>query len=117
LPEKDVIHWIECNGRWGGVSIPMTAATALVGPDIAGFAVVQETLRHTRLTTQELSGRLADLLFPRNGHLEGLVFLSPAALDTGTSVNMLALSKSQADSENFVAKAMSRLNSVTSPEP
>ena len=27
------LHWIECNGRWGGVSIPMTAARNLPGID------------------------------------------------------------------------------------
>jgi len=35
-PEQATIHWIECNARWGGVSIPMTAARRLLGSRIDG---------------------------------------------------------------------------------
>src|SRR5690606_17302709 len=30
-PHGATPHWIECNGRWGGMSIPMTLANRLVG--------------------------------------------------------------------------------------
>jgi Pre ATP-grasp domain len=30
-PASWQLHWIECNGRWGGTSIPMTLANRLVG--------------------------------------------------------------------------------------
>jgi len=36
------LHWVECNGRWGAVSIPMTLANRLVGDlNRAPFVVIQ----------------------------------------------------------------------------
>jgi hypothetical protein len=29
--DRAALHWIECNGRWGGVSLPVTLATRLFG--------------------------------------------------------------------------------------
>ena len=42
--DSAVLHWIECNGRWGGVSIPMTIVNRLTGGGAkAKFVVVQDT--------------------------------------------------------------------------
>ena len=39
------LHWIECNGRWGGVSIPMTLANRLTGDWARHPANCQTTTR------------------------------------------------------------------------
>lgn len=49
-------HWIECNGRWGGVSIPMTAAIRLkhgIAPD--GLVFLQAAIGARSLSMLELS--------------------------------------------------------------
>ncbi len=87
------LHWIECNGRWGGTSIPMTLANRLVG-DWArrSFMIVQRT----DLTgpARDLSGALnslGSLLFGRTTTDTGVVLLTPGGLEQGTGLHFLLL--------------------------
>ena len=85
------IHWVECNGRWGGTSIPMTLVNRLVGDwmdfpmtvlgglDTAGDGRFEAILNRTR-----------DQLFSLD-RLEGLVFLSPGPDETGRGQDFMAL--------------------------
>ena len=72
------LHWIECNGRWGGVSIPMTAARNLPGrDDFAELLVVQRVLRDS--TIAGFDAFLDDITpwtYSRDKG-EGAVFLEP----------------------------------------
>jgi len=46
------LHWIECNGRWGGVSIPMTTARTLPGiGNSTELLLVQRALRDRNIAS------------------------------------------------------------------
>ncbi|MGP1354364.1 MAG: hypothetical protein ACTS1Z_13670 [Parasphingopyxis sp.] len=73
------IHWIESNGRWGGVSIPMTVAHRL-GLDLSeqSLVVVQQALRqNSDMEFADILDRTAPHLFSADRKGSGLVFLEP----------------------------------------
>ena len=72
------LHWIECNGRWGGVSIPMTAARNLPGiGNSAELLIVQRVFRESNIDdfATLLDGISIWTYSPEHG--EGAVFLEP----------------------------------------
>jgi hypothetical protein len=74
---KAAIHWIECNARWGGVSIPMTVSNRI---DASGSALVilqRRYERAARIETETMLRQLRDVLFRQSGGREGVVLLSP----------------------------------------
>lgn len=112
----ETIHWIECNGRWGGVSIPMTATRQLLGDALWGplgslpaIAILQEKLRVPGMNCDALRQRLSDLLFQQGRDPSGLVIMSPPEHPTGVSVNLLAIAETQIDAVGMLAEAMRRL--------
>jgi len=105
------IHWIECNGRWGGVSIPMTLAKTLnegTLPD--GFLVVQEE-RHDfpEAKTAECLTLLDDLLFRKGQQEEGLIMTAPPTGSGSFAVNLLALADTASQAGFLIEKALARL--------
>ena len=109
----EIIHWIECNGRWGGVSIPMTAAEQILGePVVPTLLVVQEKLPDRRLTTPGMIKLLKDLLFQQGHTKSGLIIMSPPESENGTFVNLLAVGESQNRADNYIAEAMKRIELV-----
>lgn len=106
------IHWIECNGRWGGVSIPMTAvAQSNSLRAFPGLVIIQELLPDTTLTTAEMLKRLEGLLFCHSRPSDGIILLSPPTAASGAVVNFMALSTSQAAAQQLGDQAMRRLRS------
>lgn len=106
-----VIHWIECNGRWGGVSIPMTAACQLTGRQCApALAILQDHLPNRDLKINGLLQRLKGLLLSREDPLQGLVILSPPDHPNGALVNLLAIGKIQAEADDMLRLAVDRLS-------
>ncbi|MBR9651500.1 hypothetical protein [Thalassovita aquimarina] len=93
--ETAALHWIECNGRWGGVSVPMTLLNRLFGEEgppsyaimhnfgqgggVAGFADGLEVL--------------GDLIW-RPGRDTGIIFNTPSGFEAGTSFHFVALASS-----------------------
>jgi hypothetical protein len=72
------LHWIECNGRWGGVSIPMTLATRM-GVDLQAhnLVIVQRPVAGLALPAFDaLIDQLGSSLY-RPGAKEGVVFTEP----------------------------------------
>ncbi|SNR74712.1 hypothetical protein SAMN06265370_12028 [Puniceibacterium sediminis] len=106
----DNIHWIECNGRWGGVSIPMAAADTLCANQPApAISVMQELRPGRQMQTKELLRRLGDLLF-RVGHDKtGIVVMSPPEHDNGAHINLLSLAQTQLLSDELLNEAMRRI--------
>ena len=104
----DMIHWIECNGRWGGVSIPMLAAAQRL-PDLPAIAIVQEVLPGAVLTTEHLRRHLADLLFQVDQNEGGIVIISPCESARDISVNLMAIADTQDAADEVLAIAMRRL--------
>lgn len=111
---RDKIHWIECNGRWGGVSIPMTAAVGLGNlQSLKGLLIVQEELNGKRIGTNELLNRLDDLLYRHASPSNGIILLSPPPARQGTLVNYMVVADTQAAAQTLGDQAMKRLMSST----
>jgi hypothetical protein len=103
------LRWIECNGRWGGVSIPLSTALRLGGggPELA---VVQTSdFSHRAMTTDEATGILNGLLHTGNPDDEGVVLLSPAVLLRGEGIHLMALSGSPASARSIAEEASKRI--------
>ena len=92
------LHWVECNGRWGGVSIPMTLANRLVGNwRRRPFVVVDR--RGLRALPRGLDSVLAQMnseLFVPGTHPTGVVVLSPGRLEAGSGFEIMVLGQTGA---------------------
>jgi len=90
--DSAALHWIECNGRWGGVSIPLTIANRLNrGPVNAQFVVVQRDVDHRPPRRFADALRALDgLLFKPGAQSDGIIVLSPAEIETGRGMLMMA---------------------------
>ncbi len=108
-PASAAIHWVECNGRWGGASIPMTAAERLVGDWRRQPFAVRSLERPTpRIAAEDALDRLGELLL-RPGGSEGVVLLSPTALETGRGLDLMALAGSGHRAARIADRARDRL--------
>ena len=97
--ESAQIHWVECNGRWGGTSIPMTLANRLVG-DWARvpIAVVERSEDHApKWPFEEFSRDMEEHLFRQGGSAAGAVVLSPSRIEAGQGYELLVLGKDPDD--------------------
>jgi hypothetical protein len=72
------LHWIECNGRWGGVSVPMTLLNRLIGDwQSRSFVIVHQSgLRMPARSFADVVDRLNDRLFRHGGEPRGILFLT-----------------------------------------
>jgi hypothetical protein len=109
--DRAEIHWIECNGRWGGVSIPITVANRLVG-DWAkkSIIIVQRTrLQMPPRSLEAVLERLKGYLFsPANSH-EGVVLLAPARLIDGSGLNVMVIADTRSSAEGYLEAVMGLL--------
>lgn len=93
------LHWIECNGRWTGVSIPLTLVNRLIGDwHDRPFVIVQRTevqgKQHASFA--DVLRLLGPRLFNPRSASEGAIVLTPARAIEGTGVHLLVLAKSVA---------------------
>ncbi len=105
------LHWIECNGRWGGVSIPMTLANRLTGNwHEKPFALVHKSsLSYKKRSFDEIL-QLADKLLYRPGRTkEGIVLLTPNDLERGQGLHMIALANSIEAAKALASRATQTL--------
>jgi hypothetical protein len=86
-----VLHWIECNGRWGGVSLPLTLAARLFGDwQKRPFVIVERSgLCGSSHDFSEIIAALEDELFTADGRQAGAVILSPAPLEMGSGYEIM----------------------------
>ncbi len=110
LRDDETLHWIECNGRWSGVSIPLVATRNLIGRVPGGIAIAQDHIERRVLPFDRLLDRVDDLLLRKRHGGPGLVLTSPqkpavAAL----SFNAVALADDQTAAETILAEARDRL--------
>jgi Pre ATP-grasp domain len=86
LEDADV-HWIECNARWGGVSIPMSFVNRM--GDAPAYAIVQDSsLALNPRPFGEIAAATSDLR-PAPNLGRGIVFLSPYGIEAGTGCHFL----------------------------
>lgn len=107
------LHWIECNGRWGGVSIPMTAARNLAGLlKSKTFLVVQRMVQDIGIESfDDLLKDISPLMFNKTTG-EGIVFLEPVDKST-TNIAFFVIASSPELAEQI---GVSVLNAI-SPQP
>lgn len=93
--EDASIHWIECNGRWGGVSIPITVANRLVGDWTRKFIIIVQRA-HLTMPPRSLEAvleLLKDYLFRAGDKPEGVVVLAPGRLIDGSGLNLMVIAE------------------------
>jgi hypothetical protein len=109
--DTGTLHWIECNGRWGGVSLPMTFANRL------GAAVAESEIVIVQRTTLEVPARpfgevlalLADILFTPGRSTQGIIPLTPAGFERGTGVHFMAVAPSLDDAKALAKQVLQRI--------
>ncbi len=117
--DSAALHWIECNGRWGGVSIPMTIVNRLSrDPTSAKFVVAQrigESQPPRRFADAVRS--LDDLLFKPGRQEKGVILLSPVEIEAGRGVQLLACAETTAAARELSEQAIRILSgpSLTPP--
>lgn len=97
------LHWIECNGRWGGTSLPMTIANRLV-PDWhqRTALIVQRPVQFDATQTfANVAERLESKLLPIGHGDQGIVFLSPGGVSDGTGLNFLVFADTDAQADAY----------------
>ena len=106
------LHWIECNGRWGGVSIPMTVVNRLKrGAAQSEFVVVQRVDEsYPPQAFAEALRALDSLLFRSGKRDDGIILLSPAEIEAGRGVLMLACARTVAEARELSNRAVSILS-------
>jgi hypothetical protein len=112
--DRAALHWVECNGRWGGVSIPMTLANRLTG-DWAKrpFVIADRAGLNARPCDFDdaLPAFGADLFTPGEG-AGGVIFLSPSRLAAGTGFEIMAVDRTAAEARARLARAVDRLEAL-----
>ena len=103
------LHWIECNGRWGGVSLPLAAANRLSGGNHGGLVIYQSSSRPALARPMsdllELVG--SDLYSPETG--EGVVLLSPTVFEQGLGAHFMTLAQTQDGAEDLANRTLEKL--------
>ncbi|MDH3659875.1 MAG: hypothetical protein OEU92_07585, partial [Alphaproteobacteria bacterium] len=84
--EHAELHWIECNGRWGGVSIPMTLINRLTGDwTKRPFVVIDITSKEQQAEPfSDFVTRMNAELYGVGGRENGVIVLSPTRIETGS---------------------------------
>ncbi len=109
------LHWVECNGRWSGVSIPLTAAGRLLGHSVPkGLLILQDILPEARpITTSGLRALLGDMMFRPGASNEATVILSPPDRFAGVSLNLMALAETPSRAAAMVKVVHRRLDTAS----
>jgi len=105
------LHWIECNGRWGGVSMPMTLANRLVGDwRRRPFRIVQQRgVAMKPLSVTAAIERLGESLFRPGKTEEGVVLLSPQRMVEGSGIHFMAMARTTARARSLAHRALATL--------
>ncbi|MDJ0639475.1 MAG: hypothetical protein QNJ20_11615 [Paracoccaceae bacterium] len=108
------LHWVECNGRWSGVSIPLAAAKGLLGQSFPkGLIILQDLLLDAPpASTSELCTLLDGMMFRHDASDEGIVILSPPDRPAGMSLNVMALAQTQSRAASIVKELHRRLSTT-----
>ena len=104
------LHWLECNGRWGGVSVPLTLANRLAGGrEDRTFAVVQR--KDAPREPEAISALLARLdgSLVGGGSDRGVVVLTPTVFTAGRGMHFMVLAGSAAEARAKAAAVAAAL--------
>jgi len=109
-PESAELHWIECNGRWGGVSIPLTLANRVAGKGPAApFLVAWQTVRASGAGGFcEAIALLSRLLCLPGKQDTGIIVTTPRSVEAGAGLQFVVLGETLAEAR-LLAEAARRL--------
>lgn len=101
------LHWIECNGRWGGVSLPMTFLNRIFGAKaMPAYVIIQRSqIVVPPLPFSEALRRLGDDIYRPGGKPEGIIMITPGYYETGTGLHFISM-------DQTVDKALSRADAA-----
>jgi hypothetical protein len=116
--DSAAVHWVDANGRWGGVSIALTAANRLVGDwQRRPFVIVQRS--RLRMPPRSLPAVLDEIgpagFRPSDGRT-GAVVLAPCRLVDGTGMNLMVLAGDVATAEADAEAVKGRLLGTAEPD-
>lgn len=109
-PDSAAIRWVECNGRWGGVSVPMTLLNRLFAdgkqpPYVIAHGSSLDAARRSFSGGLEI---LKDLLW-RPGRENGIIFLTPSGFEFGNGLHFVSLASSGAAANEQAEMVRQRL--------
>ncbi len=100
---------IECNGRWGGTSLPMTLMHRLFRGDPPAYIVRTITVRGlARIGFNTLLEHLGDDLLDLRTGLGRLVIFNPARIATRSGLSYIALGESDDQSRRWAEEEVPR---------
>lgn len=104
-PERGRLEFIECNGRWGGASLPMTLMNRLFGDWMRQPYATHDCLHEglNRFSFQDLVTGWSDDLFDRRTGRGRLILMTPGKIRHRSGVSVIAL----ADDWNEAARIAS----------
>jgi hypothetical protein len=113
-PSDWCLHWIECNGRWGGVSIPLTLANRLAGDCLRRPFVLADRsgLNGAAHGISRYLAVLDDLLLVPGIRETGIFLLSPGRIEIGDGFDLMAVGESVAAAETLAEEAAARVLGV-----
>ena len=110
--ENACLHWLECNGRWGGTSMPMTLANRLTGDwKRRPFVIIDRN--DIQGPGQEVGAFLEsiseELYLPDRRDL-GAVLLSPGQIERGSGYELMVLGTTLEEARRQAENLARRLN-------
>lgn len=109
------LHWIECNGRWGGVSIPMTLLNRLFG-DYRNkqFIIVQNShVGGAAIPFEQVVLSLRDRLYKHGIDNKGIVFPVPDVAHNTSATNYIAIADNRDDVNELVREVDEHFRAAT----
>jgi hypothetical protein len=108
------LHWIECNGRWGGTSIPLTLANRLLGDWRRGCPIIIDccTLHGPRWKFADFLDAIKGNIFVPPLRGSGAVVLSPGRIEQGTGFSVMILGETAEDSRECAANLAADLDAI-----
>lgn len=108
--DRSRLHFIECNGRWGGASAPMLLVNRLFNDWLFHPYATRETvapgLEHFTFT--EVLRHFADDLYDVRTGRGWLVFCNPGRIQSHSGINVLALDETWEGAERRAGEVISQ---------
>jgi hypothetical protein len=104
------LEFVECNGRWGGTSLPMTLMNRLTG-DWMNQPYVTRTVycpNLDRLTFAELLDELGEDLYRRATAEGRLILFAPGRLSSQSGLSVIGLGKTHQHAVRYVQEELPR---------
>ncbi|HZQ78468.1 MAG TPA: hypothetical protein VFE55_14120 [Acidimicrobiia bacterium] len=116
--DSAAVHWVDANGRWGGVSIALTAANRLVGDwQRRPFVIVQRSgLQMPARPLPAVLDTIGPRAFRAGDGRTGAVVLAPCRVVEGTGLNLMVLAGDVATAEADAEAVKARLLETAADE-